>query len=72
MTGLRRKCRPTPTPTLAEDEEVATLVATPAAAADDVAVAAQTGTGWTPKPLNDLKISSIYNRCASEAPAEER
>lgn len=26
--------------------------------------------GWQPKPLTDLKISSIYNRSAPEAPAE--
>ncbi|KAG8224230.1 hypothetical protein J437_LFUL002686, partial [Ladona fulva] len=28
------------------------------------------GAVWTPRPLNDLKISSIYNRSATEAPAE--
>lgn len=25
---------------------------------------------WQPRPLNDLKISSIYNRSATEPPAE--
>lgn len=32
--------------------------------------AAAAGAVWTPRPLNDLKISSIYNRSATEAPAE--
>lgn len=27
---------------------------------------------WTPRPISDLKISSIYNRSAPEAPAEVR
>nr|CAD7453194.1 unnamed protein product [Timema tahoe] len=42
-------------PTAAEEEEAAALAA--------AAI-------WTPRPLNDLKISSIYNRSATEAPAE--
>lgn len=25
---------------------------------------------WTPRHLNDLKVSSIYNRNSAEAPAE--
>ena len=32
--------------------------------------AAASGAVWTPRPINDLKISSIYNRSATEAPAE--
>lgn len=28
------------------------------------------GASWTPRPLSDIKISSIYNRSAAEAPAE--
>ncbi|XP_063239806.1 PHD finger protein rhinoceros-like [Bacillus rossius redtenbacheri] len=51
----RRKCRPT----AAEEEEAAALAA-----------AAAAGNAWVPRPLSDLKISSIYNRSATEAPAE--
>ncbi|KAJ4448955.1 hypothetical protein ANN_00347 [Periplaneta americana] len=50
----RRKCRPP----AAEEEETTAM---------DAAAA---GAVWTPRPLNDLKISSIYNRSATEAPAE--
>lgn len=32
--------------------------------------AASLAASWQPRPLNDLKISSIYNRSATEAPAE--
>ncbi|KAI4503528.1 hypothetical protein M0802_000931 [Mischocyttarus mexicanus] len=28
------------------------------------------GASWTPRPVSDIKISSIYNRSAAEAPAE--
>jgi hypothetical protein len=54
VPAKRRKCRP---PT-AEEEETTAM---------DAAAA---GAVWTPRPLNDLKISSIYNRSATEAPAE--
>lgn len=54
VPAKRRKCRP---PT-AEEEEMTAM---------DAAAA---GAVWTPRPLNDLKISSIYNRSATEAPAE--
>lgn len=50
----RRKFRPMQ----AEEEEAAALAA------------AAAGAVWTPRPINDLKISSIYNRSATEAPAE--
>ncbi|KAJ9578366.1 hypothetical protein L9F63_005398, partial [Diploptera punctata] len=56
IPAKRRKCRPPPA---AEEEETTTM---------DAAAAA--GAVWTPRPLNDLKISSIYNRSATEAPAE--
>lgn len=35
-----------------------------------MASTSQGGASWTPRPLSDIKISSIYNRSATEAPAE--
>lgn len=61
MSIKRRKCRPTPT-----EEEEATAVASSSGASGSG------GGVWTPRPVNDLKISSIYNRNATEPPAEVR
>lgn len=35
-----------------------------------MASSSQVGASWTPRPVSDIKISSIYNRSAAEAPAE--
>ena len=35
-----------------------------------MASSSQGGSSWTPRPLSDIKISSIYNRSAAEPPAE--
>lgn len=53
----RRKGRP-PTVVAAATEE------------DDLQGTSSTTNNWQPRPITDLKISSIYNRSAPEAPAE--
>ncbi|KAJ8666907.1 hypothetical protein QAD02_008569 [Eretmocerus hayati] len=63
----RRKCRvgpavidtPIPMATLGPSEEE-----------EAMASSSQGGSSWTPRPLSDIKISSIYNRSAAEPPAE--
>lgn len=37
---------------------------------DEDLCSASNTTAWQPRPITDLKISSIYNRSAPEAPAE--
>lgn len=54
----RRKCRPV----AVEEEEAAADAAAAAAAAQQAQQQQQQAALWQPRPLNDLKISSIYNR----------
>lgn len=63
----RRKCR------LGPAVVGATLSASalgPSEEEETMASSSQGGASWTPRPLSDIKISSIYNRSAAEAPAE--
>ena len=76
----RRKCRLGPA--IAGVSGTATLATGPAEEEETMASSSQGGGGgvgggqtglgasWTPRPLSDIKISSIYNRSAAEAPAE--
>lgn len=63
----RRKCRLGPAATGSSS-----LAATmgPSEEEETVASSSQVGASWTPRTVSDIKISSIYNRSAAEAPAE--
>ncbi|XP_014484114.1 PREDICTED: PHD finger protein rhinoceros [Dinoponera quadriceps] len=63
----RRKCRLGPAATGSSS-----LAATmgPSEEEETMASSSQVGASWTPRPVSDIKISSIYNRSAAEAPAE--
>lgn len=62
----RRKCK------MGVTSDAPVLVASMGSFEEEEAVASssQGGTSWTPRPLSDIKISSIYNRSAAEPPAE--
>lgn len=62
----RRKCR------LGPATGSSSLAATmgPSEEEETMASSSQGGASWTPRPLSDIKISSIYNRSSAEAPAE--
>ncbi|XP_054005546.1 PHD finger protein rhinoceros [Hylaeus anthracinus] len=62
----RRKCR------LGPATGTTSLAATmgPSEEEETMASSSQGGASWTPRPLSDIKISSIYNRSSAEAPAE--
>ena len=70
----RRKCKaagPTATGTPVPASVATTLG--PSEEEETMASSSQgggSGASWTPRPLSDIKISSIYNRSAAEAPAE--
>lgn len=63
----RRKCRLGPAAT-GSSSLAATLG--PSEEEETMASSSQVGASWTPRPVSDIKISSIYNRSAAEAPAE--
>lgn len=65
----RRKCRLGPTAT---GVSASSSALGPSEEEETMASSSQGGGGasWTPRPLSDIKISSIYNRSAAEAPAE--
>ena len=63
----RRKCRLGP-PAGGVSLSASTLG--PSEEEETMASSSQGGASWTPRPLSDIKISSIYNRSAAEAPAE--
>ncbi|KAK1127245.1 hypothetical protein K0M31_003789 [Melipona bicolor] len=62
----RRKCR------LGPATGSSSLAATmgPSEEEETMASSSQGGASWTPRPVCDIKISSIYNRSSAEAPAE--
>ncbi|XP_047345699.1 PHD finger protein rhinoceros [Vespa velutina] len=63
----RRKCRLGPAATGSSALPAATG---PSEEEETMASSSQGGASWTPRPVSDIKISSIYNRSAAEAPAE--
>lgn len=63
----RRKCRLGPA---AAGLSASTVALGPSEEEETMASSSQGGASWTPRPLSDIKISSIYNRSAAEAPAE--
>lgn len=63
----RRKCRVGPAAT---DTPVPVAALGPSEEEETMASSSQGGSSWTPRPLSDIKISSIYNRSAAEPPAE--
>ncbi|XP_043492959.1 PHD finger protein rhinoceros [Polistes fuscatus] len=63
----RRKCRLGPAATGSSALPTATG---PSEEEETMASSSQGGASWTPRPVSDIKISSIYNRSAAEAPAE--
>lgn len=52
------------------DTPVSVAVRGPSEEEETMASSSQGGSSWTPRPLSDIKISSIYNRSAAEPPAE--
>lgn len=62
----RRKCKLS----LAPANIVPSPAQGPCEEEESVASGSHSTISWTPRPLSDIKISSIYNRSATEAPAE--
>lgn len=66
----RRKCRLGPGSAGGSGLSMQAVALGPSEEEETMALSSQGGASWTPRPLSDIKISSIYNRSAAEAPAE--